>query len=142
MMNMKVPLIRRIPARAGAAAAALAVLLLSGCSQAMASPAGVAEDFAAALSDGDFAGACELLTPAAVAELEDSSGQPCDSALESLEVPAGGAVVQVGAWGRAAIAEMEQDTLFLARTGESWAVRAAGCTPVADAPYDCTVTGG
>jgi hypothetical protein len=140
MGNMKVPLVRRIPPWASVAAAA--VLMLTGCSQGMASPAGVAEDFAAALDENDFGGACELLTPAAVSELESTTGQPCDTALESLEVPAGGAVVSVEAWGRAAIAEMEQDTLFLARTGESWAVRAAGCTPAPDAPFDCAVTGG
>jgi hypothetical protein len=141
MVNMKIPLLRRRPG-AGAAIGALAAVLLSGCSQGTASPTGVAEDFSEALSGGDFAGACELLTPAAVSELESSSGQPCDAALESLGVPAGGAVVRVESWGRAAITEMEEDTVFLARTGETWAVRAAGCTPVTDAPYDCIVTGG
>ncbi len=120
----------------------LAVLALSGCSQGTASPAVVAGDFDAALNGGDFAAACELLTPEAVSELEDGSGQPCETALESLEVPAGGEVLHVEAWGRAAVAEMEQDTLFLARTGDTWAVRAAGCTQVPNAPYDCIVTGG
>jgi hypothetical protein len=138
---MKVPPVRRIPQRVHVTAAVLAALLLSGCSQGAASPAGTAEDFEAALGGGDFATACELLTPAARAEVEDTSGQPCEDALPTLELPGGGAVVHVEAWGRAAIAELEQDTLFLARTGEAWAVRAAGCTPVQDAPYDCTVTG-
>jgi len=117
-------------------------LALSGCSQGMASPADVAADFDQALAAGDYATACALLTPEAVSELESGSGQSCANALQSLGVPVGGTVEHVEAWGRAAIAEMEQDTLFLARTGETWAVRAAGCTPVPDAPYDCIVTGG
>lgn len=142
MVNMTVPLERRIPSRARAAGVALAVLLLSGCSGIMSSPDGVVEDFESAVSGGDFAAACELLTPAAVSELERSTGESCESALESLDLPEGGTVVHVEAWGRAAIAELEQDTLFLARTGDSWAVRAAGCTSVPEAPYECTVTGG
>ncbi len=141
MGNMKVPLFWRTVA-ARAVIAASAALALSGCSQAMASPAGVAGDFEEALGTRDFAGACELLTPAALSDLEDGSGMACEQALESLGIPAGGRVLHVEAWGRAAIAELEQDTLFLARTGETWAVRAAGCTPVPEAPYDCIVTGG
>ncbi len=139
---MKVPLLRRLSLQAAVGAGALIAVALSGCSVGVISPAGVAEEFAAAMGGGDFAAACELLTPEAANELEDGSGQPCDSALESLEVPAGGEVQHVEAWGRAAIAEMEQDTLFLARTGDTWAVRAAGCTQVPNAPYDCIVTGG
>ena len=116
--------------------------LLTGCSGAMASPATTAEEFEAALSGGDYAAACRLLTPAALNQVESGSGQPCPDALEMLEVPASGGVASVQAWGRAAIVEFEGDTLFLARTGESWAVRAAGCSPVPEAPYDCTVEGG
>ncbi len=116
--------------------------MLSGCSPAMASPTTIAAEFEAALAGRDFTRACELLTPATLSDLEDGSGMPCEQALESLGVPAGGEVLHVEAWGRAGIAELEQDTLFLARTGETWAVRAAGCTPVPDAPYDCIVTGG
>ncbi|WP_210480461.1 hypothetical protein [Naasia sp. SYSU D00948] len=136
---MKVPLLRGL---APCAAAGVLAAALSGCTMGLASPAVVAGDFDRAISSGDFSTACSLLTPAAVQEVETGSGEDCESALESLGVPAGGAVVHVEAWGRAAIAEMEQDTLFLARTGETWAVRAAGCTPVPEAPYDCIVTGG
>lgn len=141
MGNMKVPS-SRLPRFGGGIAAALVALTLAGCSQGLASPAGVVEDFEAAISSGDLAAACDLITPEAVSELESGSGAPCARALETLAVPAGGGVVRVESWGRGAIAELEQDTLFLARTGETWAVRAAGCTPVPDAPYDCIVTGG
>jgi hypothetical protein len=127
--------------RSGASVAA-AVLLLSGCSGAMASPVSTAERFEAAVGAGDYAAACELLTPESVNEVEGGSGQPCPDALETLEVPAATEVTHVEAWGRAAIVELDGDTLFLARTGESWAVRAAGCSEVPNGPYDCIVEGG
>ncbi|WP_210508922.1 hypothetical protein [Naasia sp. SYSU D00057] len=116
--------------------------LLTGCSGAMASPATAAADFEAALGGGDYGAACDLLTPEAVTQVESGSGQACPDALAMLGIPPGGEMASVQAWGRAAIVELDGDTLFLARTGESWAVRAAGCSPVPDGPYDCTVEGG
>jgi hypothetical protein len=132
----------RQPSWRSLAAAAAVALLLSGCSTAMASPDSAAEKFEAAVRTGDFSAACGLLTPEAATEVESQSGQPCADSLGDLGIPAGTKVTQTEAWGRAAIVELDGDTLFLARTGESWAVRAAGCTPVANEPYDCTVEGG
>jgi hypothetical protein len=44
-------------------------------------------------------------------------------------------------YGRAGLVELRDTAVFVARSGSSWLVRAAGCTAHADAPYDCTVDG-
>jgi hypothetical protein len=108
----------------------------------MASPDGTAEKFESAVGNGDFAAACDLLTPVAAEDVESRSGESCPDAFQGLGIPSASRIKLTEAWGRAAIVEFDGDTLFLTRTGESWAVRAAGCSPVADAPYDCIVEGG
>jgi hypothetical protein len=106
------------------------------------SVAGVAEDFSAAVSDGDGAAACDLLTPGARTELEQSSGRDCDRAiLEEL----GGTPVEAGdvhVYGLMAQVRDTHGAVFLTRMEDGWHVLAAGCAPRPDAPYDCAVQGG
>jgi hypothetical protein len=117
------------------------VLLVTGCAAAPDASAArdVAVQFQEAAAGGDFDAACELLIPTARDELESTTGMDCADALESLELPQGGEVREVKAYGRTAQVRLEQDTLFLALEPEGWLVIGAGCTPVPDRPYDCDV---
>jgi hypothetical protein len=99
-----------------------------------------AADFGAAVTDGDLAGACELLSAATRQTLEFSESQPCPTALAGAGLPAG-AVLETSVWSGAAQARTSADTLFLTRAGQGWRIAAAGCTPQGEAPYQCRVHG-
>lgn len=134
---------KRIMGRFGAAVLlAVAVSVgATGCAGNSAGPESVVTEFTAALASSDLARACELLTPSTRTEVEQIGRTECAEALADLEVPTSDAVVSTETYGRAALVETEDDTLFLARTGPTWAIRAAGCAPVTDAPFDCMVSG-
>jgi len=124
-----------------------AVLLLpalaSGCGSGRdAAPGRVADDFEAAVSNGDAEGACALLAAATLDELEQSSGRPCAESILD-EVEAGGPRAGVSRYGTAAQARYGDDVLFLTEGSNGWRVAAAGCAPSPDAgPYDCGISGG
>ncbi|PPF81304.1 hypothetical protein C5B96_10385 [Subtercola sp. Z020] len=116
----------------------------TGCSAALpsaAAAADVASRFSAAIATEDGAAACGLLAPGALHTVEEATGASCPTGILSLDLPSGGPAVGDEAYGRAAVVRLENDTVFLTIAGGQWAVRAAGCTPNGDAPYDCTVTG-
>ena len=96
---------------------------------------GVAASFHAALSASDGAAACALLAPATASELDS-----CATAV--LGVPPADGVRSVEAFGRGAQVRMSGDTVFLTQVDGRWMVRAAGCTPRPEQPYDCEVEGG
>ena len=132
---------------AGTTLALLAVLVLSGCGGGLRSvdaATDVATRFAAALSASEGERACGLLTPTTSAELEQSSGKPCASALlEEVDPPTPTAQARV--YGTAAIVTTAQGPVFLTRSSAGWRVVALGCAPVPSepsGPYDCTVQGG
>lgn len=125
-------------------AVASSVFAASGCSAVLPSAsdaADVASRFSSAVSAGDAAAACRLLSPGALAEVQSSSGGSCEDTILTLDLPAGGAVVRDETYGRAAFVELQGDTVFLTIAAGQWSVRAAGCTPNGDAPYDCLVKG-
>ncbi|MBF8190890.1 hypothetical protein ITP53_35335 [Nonomuraea sp. K274] len=126
---MRIPLI--------VAALALAV---AGCAVDTASPARAAERFHAALSAHREDAACALLARKTADELPDP-GQTCAGALRELRLGPGGAVTSVSVWGDHAQVRLAGDTLFLTRFGDAWRVKAAGCEPVRDLPYECEVEG-
>jgi hypothetical protein len=93
------------------------------------------------LAATDPAGACALLAPRTLEELERDDG-PCRQALPALQLPAPGAVVGAQVFGKDAVVHLHGDTVFLARHRGGWRVTAAGCTPDGDGPYECRVEGG
>lgn len=132
-----------------ALATVAAAPVLAGCS-ALAPDApsaeGVAVAFAAAIDAGNAADACALLAPGTVEEIESSEGASCEDAVLQLGLPAGGTGRSAEAFGRGAIVELDNDTVFLVGDGggdvRGWRVTAAGCEPRPERPYDCTVKGG
>lgn len=123
-----------------APALAAATLSLAACSaSAQEQPAtAAAQSFQAAVQRGDGAAACALLSPGAASALESSTGDRCDKVILALGLK-GGAVDSVAVWGSAAQARTAGGVLFLDEFASGWRVRAAGCTPVPDKPYDCEV---
>ncbi|PZF54117.1 hypothetical protein DEJ23_13330 [Curtobacterium sp. MCSS17_008] len=121
----------------------VSVLALTGCSaggstrvDAMAT----ADRFLRDVAHGDGRAACALLVPDAREDVEDRTGRSCADGVTALDLPTPeDGRTQV--YGRAAIVESDRHAVFLARSGDSWLVRAAGCRPVPDAPYECTVDG-
>ncbi|MFF0776403.1 hypothetical protein ACFYUK_46495 [Nonomuraea wenchangensis] len=127
----------RIPLVAPASGVMLA-LALTGCAPDAAAPVQAAERFHAALAARQDDAACALLAPKTADRLPDR-GQTCAEALRELGLGPGGAVTDVRVWGDNAQVRLAGDTLFLHRYGDGWRVRAAGCEPVRDLPYDCEV---
>jgi hypothetical protein len=132
-----------------AALAVLALPALAGCSSlAPDAPAaeGVAVAFAAALDAGNAAEACALLAPGTREEIESREDAPCAESILAQDLPTGGQGRRAEAFGRGAIVELDNDTVFLVGDGNGdvrgWLVTAAGCKPRAERPYDCTVKGG
>jgi hypothetical protein len=129
--------------RALAGCLAGAVFAAAGCGSSQGPGAGDAADsFHAAVSAGDGGAACDLLTPAARTELEQSTAKACDAAvLEELE-PATGSPGSVSVFGTMAQAKYASETTFLTRFRDGWRVTAAGCIRGKAQVYDCTVAGG
>ncbi|PZE35775.1 hypothetical protein [Curtobacterium sp. MCPF17_031] len=140
---------RRVPAAVAVVTAGL--LTLSACSaggSTRVSAADAAVDFTSALADHRGDRACRLLVPDARDAVESETHRDCAGGVLELDLPTRGAahtevVTQTEVSGRAAIVRGDGDgsALFLARSGSSWLVRAAGCTAVADAPFDCVLDG-
>ena len=110
----------------------------AGCAVDTAAPARAAQRFHAALSAHREEAACALLARRTAERLPDR-GQSCADALRELRLGPGGAVAEVSVWGDEALVRLRGDTLFLHRYADGWRVRAAGCTPAGDLPYDCEV---
>ena len=126
--------------------ASIVLVVLAGCSAGGSARAGAettAEQFAQAVSAGHGAGACALLTRDAREDVETASGVACATGIGRLRlaVPSADAPDDARVYGRAAVVGRDGAALFLARSGSTWLVRAAGCAPRTDAPYDCTVDG-
>jgi hypothetical protein len=119
------------------------VLAAGGCGSSQGSAAGDAADaFHGAVSSRDGAAACDLLTPSARSNLEQSAATACDAAvLEELD-PVAGTAGSVSVFGAMAQARYASETTFLARFRDGWRVTAAGCTRGQAQVYDCTVAGG
>ncbi|RVX38336.1 hypothetical protein EDD27_0632 [Nonomuraea polychroma] len=112
--------------------------MAAGCAADTASPARVAERFHALIAANQDESACGMLAPKTAEKLPDP-GQSCADALRELRFGPGGVVTSVSVWGDEAQVRMAGDTLFLHRFSSGWRVKAAGCKPVRDLPYDCEV---
>ncbi|TMR09123.1 hypothetical protein ETD86_44870 [Nonomuraea turkmeniaca] len=116
----------------------LASLAAAGCAVDTASPARVAERFHALITANQEEAACGMLARKTAQRLP-SRGQTCADALRELRLGPGGVVTSVSVWGDEAQVRLAGDTIFLHRFSDGWRVRAAGCMPVPDLPYDCEV---
>ena len=97
--------------------------------------------FHRAITDRDGAAACALLAPETLAEVEQTTGDSCDQAILTQDLPDAQSVQDSQAFGRGAQVVLDGDVLFLAVFDGQWRVTAAGCEPDGNRPYDCTVKG-
>lgn len=113
---------------------------LSGCASDEDGPVRrAAELFSRAVGSGQGEAACALLTPR-TAEQMRSGDDDCGTAITRLGLRVGSArASQV--WGEEAQVRLTGDTVFLHRFPRGWLVRAAGCAPRGERPYDCKVGG-
>lgn len=118
--------------------AVVCVVLAAGCSVDTAGPARAAERFHATLASQRLDAACGMLAEQTAEKLPDP-GQSCAEALGELNLGSGGAVTEVSVWGDEAQVRLTGDTLFLRHYSDGWRVKAAGCEPVRDLPYECEV---
>ena len=102
----------------------------------------VARRFARAVDGSAASAACGYLAPATKSKLEQSAKKRCPDAILEQHLPRTGAVRSATAFGTMAQVRLRGDTLFLARFQGGWKVMAAGCSPKAGHPYDCTLEGG
>ncbi|NII40996.1 hypothetical protein E9228_001632 [Curtobacterium flaccumfaciens] len=133
------------PTRTRTALLAVALVAsLAGCSaggSTRTAAVDAASDFAAAIADHGGAEACALLVPDARQAVTDETHRDCADGVLDLDLPTTVRTASTEVYGRAAFVRGDGDALFLARSGSTWLVRAAGCTPVPDAPFDCVLDG-
>lgn len=115
------------------------VLAVSGCAPESAGAAAAAQEFRRAAAAGDTSAACSMLSPKA-REKAAASGT-CEEQLASLQLPTTGAELRTARYGRNAMVEFDDDTIFLTASGSGWLVTGAGCKPRGELPYDCDVGG-
>lgn len=121
------------------ACAFIVFLGVAGCAPDSGGAGRAAEDFRRAVADGDPSAACSMLS--AHTRDEAAATTSCEEELESLELPSDGNVLRAESYGREAIVEFEDDTIFLTVSGSGWQVTGAGCEERAGSSYDCEVGG-
>ena len=101
--------------------------------------AAVAERFHAALAQDDGQAACAELNPDTASKLEQDEQKPCEEAITSLDIPAGGTVADTRVYITSASSSLAEGTVdFLDESSEGWWISAAGCRPAEpEQPYDC-----
>jgi hypothetical protein len=96
--------------------------------------------FRQAVDAGDGGAACELLNEPAREDVESSTGADCETGILALEL--GDQVVRsTDVYGRSALVESSTGSVFLTVVDSAWRIRAAGCAPVKDAPFECAIEG-
>jgi hypothetical protein len=101
----------------------------------------VTDTFFAALGSGDGDRACEQLTPATRAQLEQEEKSDCRDAVTKVQLDAG-SVTRVEVDVLSATVELSNgESAFLDQGDQGWRLAAVGCKPLggerADGPYDC-----
>jgi hypothetical protein len=121
----------------------VAATMLAGCARGDDGRAvgAVTERFAQALQRGDGRAACELLSPAAVLELESREGERCAQAIGDVRVEAA-PVTRAQVYVVSAKVDLANgESAFLSATRDGWRLDAVACRPQsakpADLPYDC-----
>jgi hypothetical protein len=100
----------------------------------------VAVGFYAAVDQHEGTRACTLLSSETRKNLEEQESEPCDKAIDKVDLK-GGPVSKVSVYSTEAAVELRGgDTVFIEDTKEGWRVSAAGCRPTAHAqPADCNL---
>jgi hypothetical protein len=125
----------------GLACLAACCLALTGCGSSQDDAVDTAAGaFYEAVATGDGDGACAVLAPVTLAELEQSSGRPCPEAVLSEEIPDVAAPEGIEVFGTMAQVRYDGEVAFLTRFEDGWRIVAAACTP-ARSRYDCSVQG-
>lgn len=101
----------------------------------------VTATFGEALDTRDGAGACELLNAAAEEDVESQTGMSCSDGVLELDLTGASDVQSTDVYGRSALVRSTTDSIFLTVVGSAWKIRAVGCAPVTDAPFECTIEG-
>ena len=122
-----------------AVGAFLAVLAVAGCAPDNAGAARAAQDFRRAVADGDPSAACAMLS--AHTREEAAAETSCEEELGSLDLPSEGQALRAESYGREAMVEFEDDTVFLTVSGQGWQITGAGCEERAGSAFDCEVGG-
>ncbi|SNY50219.1 hypothetical protein SAMN05421748_110260 [Paractinoplanes atraurantiacus] len=120
----------------------MVVASISGCATVgdqEGAAAGVAARLLSAVEAGDGDAACAALAPETAKSVAED--EPCPEAILDKSLPRPGQVVETSVYGQWAQVKLTDDTIFLAAFPEGWRVVAAGCTPQASRPYDCSVEG-
>jgi hypothetical protein len=131
--------------RRSSVAAAVALLLVTGCSPREAderSAADVAVAFHAAFAASDGRAACSVLTVSAAHEVEKSSSSACAEGVLEEELTDPGPALRTEVFGDEAWVRFGGETVFLTHDSSGWRVSAAGCQPSPREPYDCMIDGG
>jgi hypothetical protein len=121
-----------------------AATVISGCSALNPGTDAAVETvqrFRGELAAGHAGRACALLAPHTVEGVEDGETGSCPDKLARLSLPHSGALTDSRAYGRSAQVLLQDDTVFLTRSGNEWRITAAGCIPRGERPYDCDVKG-
>jgi hypothetical protein len=121
------------------AGALVALLGVAGCAPDSAGATAAAEDFRRAVADGDASAACAMLSEHS--REKAAAETSCEERLASSQLSVDGAALQTGRYGRYAIVEFPDDTMFLTVSGSRWLVTGAGCEQRGEAPYDCELGG-
>jgi hypothetical protein len=121
-----------------------ALLALAGCSSLEPDGAGavsVSNAFIDAISSGDGVDACGLLNDAARESVMDQTGEECADGILDLNINLSGPADTSQVYSRAAFVDLGDSALFLTVGAHDWVIRAAGCAPDADRPFDCVIDG-
>jgi hypothetical protein len=94
-----------------------------------------------ATNTGDGQAACEVLSPHARDELEQSTGKSCERAILEETIGRGGTVRDSHVFETMAQVRFDDETVFLSKFDSGWLVVATACTPRPEGPYDCSVSG-
>ncbi|MFC7486095.1 hypothetical protein ACOCJ7_12650 [Knoellia sp. CPCC 206453] len=137
----------RMPCLAVCGAALLTLVSLTGCAGRGSVENSAVDDAAGrfiSAASTEPAKACDTLAPATLDSIA-SDDEECATAIADLGVEtlrADGPELRAQVYGRDAIVQWEDQTMFLARFDSGWLVTAAGCTPRGkDLPYDCSIEG-
>jgi len=93
------------------------------------------------MASGDGADACALLNDAARESVMEQTGASCADGIQDLDLDLGGEVTSSQIYSRAAFVEVGDSALFLTVGPHDWVIRAAGCVPNGDRPFDCVIDG-